>query len=83
MESPGTSATSEYQNALLQAVAGPSAGTLIRVGRELRIGRAERGEGGLGSDQNIVSPSCDGAAITGRRADDRRCRIDQRHVRER
>ena len=53
MESPGTSATSEYQNALLQAVAGPSAGTLIRVGRELRIGRAERGEGGLGSDRTL------------------------------
>ena len=53
MESPGTSATSEHQNALLQVVAGPSAGTLIRVGRELRIGRAERGEGGLGSDQTL------------------------------
>ena len=50
MESPGTSVTSEHQNALLQVVAGPSAGTLIRVGRELRIGRAERGEGALGND---------------------------------
>ena len=50
MESPGTSTTSEHQNALLQVVAGPSAGTLIRVGRELRIGRAEPGEAGLGSD---------------------------------
>ena len=53
MESPGTSTTSEHQNTLLQVVAGPSAGTLIRVGRELRIGRAERGEGGLGSDMAL------------------------------
>ena len=50
MESPGTSTASEHQNALLQVVAGPSVGTLIRVGRELRIGRAEHGEGALGND---------------------------------
>lgn len=50
MESPGTSALSIPQSGLLQVVAGPSAGMLIRVGSQFRIGRAETGEGTLGSD---------------------------------
>lgn len=53
METQSRSTTSEHQNALLQVVAGPSAGTLIRVDRELRIGRAEHGAGALGSDPEL------------------------------
>ncbi len=50
MEAPGASTVPTPQWALLQVMAGRSAGTLMRVGTEFRIGRAEPGEGGLGGD---------------------------------
>lgn len=50
MEEPGISTVPAPQWAVLQVVAGRSAGTLIRVASELRIGRGEPGEGGLGGD---------------------------------